>query len=261
MMSLAPAFFDRPIAHRGLHDARFGPPENSTEAGLLALEKGFGIEIDVQLSADGQAVVFHDDTLDRMTSETGPVRGRTAAELTRIPLKCGDGAACRIPALADFLARIGGRTPVLIELKDQSGDLGPTDGALEVAVARILDKAVDPSAHAVMSFNPTMVAKMAELSPDVARGLVTDPFIPEVWPDVPETRRQRYRAIEDFRGTGACFISHNLLDLGSKAVAEVKAAGAKVLCWTVRSPAAAAKALRIADNITFEGFDPNEITG
>src|ERR1044071_10157375 len=83
--------FEHPIAHRGLHDAGAGIIENSRSAVLRAVDAGYGFEVDVQISADGEAMVFHDDVLDRLTDETGPVKARTAAELMEIPLKKSSG--------------------------------------------------------------------------------------------------------------------------------------------------------------------------
>lgn len=117
---LPPRFTDRPFAHRGLHDARAGRIENSRAAVAAAVEAGFGIEIDVQGSADGEAMVFHDDTLDRLTAMRGPVRGRSAAELRAIALSDGGGS---IPTLSEILDIVAGRAPLLVEIKDQGGSL------------------------------------------------------------------------------------------------------------------------------------------
>ena len=114
--SLPAAFLRLPIAHRALHGP--GRPENSRAAILSAMAAGYGIEIDVQGTADGQAVVFHDDDLDRLTDATGPVRARTAQELAALRLK---GCDETIPSLAEVLALVAGRAPLLIEIKDQTG--------------------------------------------------------------------------------------------------------------------------------------------
>jgi glycerophosphoryl diester phosphodiesterase len=120
-MILPPEFLSAPIAHRALHDAEQGVPENSRGAVQRAVRAGYGIEIDVHLSADGRAVVFHDDTLDRLTHTTGPVGKRTARELSDLVLKGSDE---RIPTLSDILDLVDGQVPILIEIKDQSGAIG-----------------------------------------------------------------------------------------------------------------------------------------
>lgn len=256
MTALAQDFVARPIAHRGFHNLAQGRPENSLAAGLAAVSRGYAIEIDVQLSADGVAVVFHDHTLDRMTPETGHVVERTADELSTIPLRGGERSTQTVPSLGEFLRQVGGRAAVVIEIKDQSGVLGPTDGALEQAVARDLSQLETADAVAVMSFNPYSIEHMATLAPGIARGLVTDPFTKEDWPDVPDNRRQDHSEITMFRHLDASFISHNVDDLGSQHVARLKSEGAKILCWTVKSQSVEDTARTIADNITFEGYEP-----
>ncbi len=246
-MSLPPGFLDRPFAHRALH----GParPENSIPAIRAAIAASWGIEIDVQPSADGIAMVFHDATLDRLTGSSGPVRERTAAELGQIRL--GD-AETAPPSLAAALDEIGGRVPVLVELKDQSDTMGATDGTLERAVARPLAGYSGPVA--VMSFNPEVIARMRDLAPDLPRGLTTAAFGAE-W-DLPRAVRDRLRAIPDFDRVGATFVSHEAADLGRARVLELKRRGAAILCWTIRSQEAADAARRVAHQITFEHFVP-----
>jgi glycerophosphoryl diester phosphodiesterase len=252
---LPPAFLRLPIAHRGLHDRATGRIENSPAAVKAAVAAGYGIEIDLQLSADSQAMVFHDETLDRLTAETGPVAARTAAELGRIPLT---GATDTIPALPEILALIGGRVPLLIEIKDQSLTMGDTDGRLEAATAAALRGYAGPVA--VMSFNPASVAHMARLAPQVPRGITTSAYDPEDWAPLPPATCARLRDIPDYGPTGASFISHEAADLARPRLAALKAEGAAILCWTIRSPQAEAEARRIAHNITFEGY-PATIPG
>lgn len=242
-------FLRAPLAHRGLHDVEDGRPENSVPAVEAAIAAGYGIEIDLQLSADGQAVVFHDYDLGRLTTDAGAVRQRPLGELRRIPLLGGQGT--RIPALPEILDLVAGRVPLLIELKDQDGAMGPDTGALESAVVAALAGYIGPVA--CMSFNPHSVAELARLAPNLPRGLVTDAYDPEEWPLSAETC-SRLRAIPDFDRVKAGFISHDVTDLGRPRVAELKARGVPVLCWTVRSPAIEAKARRVADNVTFEGY-------
>ena len=109
MNGLPPVFLGAPIAHRALHDMGDGRPENSRAAIVAAMEHGYGIEIDLQLSADGQAMVFHDYDLKRLTGQKGPVRTRQAAALAAITLTGGDEG---IPTLAEVLALVRGRVPV-----------------------------------------------------------------------------------------------------------------------------------------------------
>ncbi|MGR3364804.1 MAG: glycerophosphodiester phosphodiesterase family protein [Maritimibacter harenae] len=249
MTELPAAFLGPPLAHRAYHDAAAGRPENSRAAVRAAVAAGYGIEIDVQLSRDEVAMVFHDYDLARLTGEKGPVRQRTAEDLAGIRLTGGDEG---IPTLSEILALVDGRVPVLIEIKDQDGAMGPNVGPLEAAVADAVTAYAGPVA--VMSFNPHAVAEMARLAPDVPRGLTTCAFSAEDWPILNATTRTLLARIPDFDRVGATFISHDARDLRAETVAVLKARGVPVLCWTVRSPEAETQAREIADNITFEGY-------
>ncbi|SIO13932.1 glycerophosphodiester phosphodiesterase family protein [Vannielia litorea] len=248
-MNLPESFLAVPIAHRGYHDRAAGRVENSRAAFEAAIAAGYGIELDLQPSKDGVPMVFHDYDLRRLTGETGPVAQRTAEELGQITLTGGGEA---VPTLAEVLRLVAGRVPLLIEIKDQDGILGPNVGALERASAEAL--AGYRGDVALMSFNPHSMAAMAELLPEVPRGLVTDDYRPEDWETIPEARRAELREIPDYDRVGACFISHRHGALGDARVAELKAQGAEILCWTIRSAAEEAKAREIAANVTFEGY-------
>lgn len=248
---LDPAFLDRPLAHRGLHDGTANVPENSMPAIEAAVEAGYGIEIDVQCTSDAVAVMFHDDHLGRLTGQAGLVREKSSFEMAQQRLL---GGPARVPRLSEVLACINGRVPLLIEIKDQDGSLGDQLSLLEEAVAR--DIAPYKGPLAVMSFNPHAIAKMARLAPSVSRGLVTCSFKASDWPGANGARLNALRAIRDFARVGASFVSHEAADLDRPRIHALKAAGTPVLCWTIRSAVAAARAREIADNITFEGYRP-----
>lgn len=245
---LSDAFLRAPIAHRGYHGGA-GGAENSREAIARAVAKGYGIELDLQLSADGQAMVFHDETLARMTGKTGRVIEKSAAELGALQLIGGHSG---IPTLAQVLAQVSGDVPLLLEVKDQSGVLGPCDGRLEQEVAALLGTYGGPAA--VMSFNPNSVAYLAKLAPGVPRGLTTDDFSSKGWPDVPKERLAYLRRLDQLQELGACFISHDHSDLKGPSVTKARAAGLAVLCWTIETVDQENRARQMADNITFEGY-------
>lgn len=253
-MTLPRAFYDLPLAHRALHDLTDGRPENSRAAIRAAVAAGYGIEIDVQLSADGAAMVFHDYDLDRLTDTSGAVNQRDAATLATVQLS---GGAEGIPNLPEVLDLIRGQVPLVIEIKDQDGKMGPDVGPLEQAVA--LDVQGYDGLLAVMSFNPHSVMRMAELLPDVPRGIVTSAYDPVEW-GLPDAVCARLRGIPDYGRTGSCFISHEVEDLHNPRVAEIKAQGAMICCWTVRSAQQEAQARQIADNVTFEGYAAAHLT-
>lgn len=246
---LDPAFLRLPLAHRALHDVAQGRPENSISAIKAAIEAGYGIEIDVQLSADAQAMVFHDYDMARLAHAEGALRALTVADLAEVQLR---GSADTVPSLPQVLDLVAGRVPVLIEIKDQDGAMGPDVGPLEHAVATAIASYSGPVA--VMSFNPHAVAQLQRLLPDVPRGLVTSAYDPLDWAPLPEVVCDRLRPIPDYDAVGATFISHEVTDLDRPRVAELKAAGADVLCWTVKSEAQERTARQVAQNITFEGY-------
>lgn len=246
---LPPAFLTRPIAHRALHDLAVGRPENSRAAIRAAIERGYGIEIDLQLSQDAQAMVFHDYDLGRLTGAKGAIQQRRASELATISLSGGDES---IPSFSDILTIVDGQVPLLVELKDQDGGLGPRTGELEQATANALDGY--GGEVALMSFNPHCVAELAKRNTGRPLGLTTEAFRHEDNPFVPAATRRHLRNIPDFNRVGASFISHDARDLENPAVARLKAKNVPVLCWTIRSPEAETEARKRADNITFEGY-------
>ena len=248
MPKLHEDFLRCPIAHRALHDVRHGRPENSLAAIKAACDAGYGIEVDVQRSADDQAMVFHDYDLARLTEASGAVQDHSASALQDLNLRGGDGG---IPTLPEVLDIVAGRVPLLIEIKDQDGAMGPCVGPLEESVAHALENYHGPIA--VMSFNPYSVMKMRELCPGFARGLVSG--APEVnrW-GIPAWATERLSCIADYEQVGCSFISHEVADLDNPRVTELKRKGADILCWTVKSPKQEAEARKIAQNITFEQY-------
>lgn len=248
MAVLPPEFTRMPIAHRGLHGP--GVPENSLAAALAAVSSGYGIELDIQPASDGTPMVFHDYDLKRLTGEDGLISAHNTAVLARKSLL---GSAEIIPTLAQMLDLIAGRVPLLIEIKDQDGALGPDIGELHLRVAETLQGYHGPVA--VMSFNPYIVKAFHSTMPETPAGLISCDFPAHDWPTLNDATRDHLAAITDFDDTGACFISHDINDLSNQRVDALKARGVVVLCWTVRSAEQEAAARHIADNITFEGYE------
>lgn len=246
MSALPAAFLAAPIAHRGLHDLAAGQAENSLSAILAAAAAGYGVEIDVQRSADGEAMVFHDATLDRMTAERGPVAARTAAELGRIGLR---GRGEPIPTLEAALRALSGRVPLLVEIKDQGGRFDETGvGPLERRVAALLRDY--PGPVAVMSFNPASVAEMARLSPGTPRGVVAGAAHRYAGSVRPESLARA----ADAERLGAAFVTYEWRLLPTPATDALRAAGLRLLSWTIRSEAEERAARAVSDNVTFEGY-------
>ena len=225
------------FAHRGLHDR--ASAENSPRAFAAAIARGMGIECDVQRSADGEAVVFHDWELDRLTGETGPVAKRSAAQLCAIPLH--DSGGDTIPCLRDVLDQVAGRVPLLIEVKSRR-DMRV--GALCLAVRRALEGYRGD--HAVMSFDPRVPRWFARQSPQTVRGLV----VTEEGARTLSGRVRRHMALWHGRPD---FLAYDIRDLPSRFAQDQRARGLPLATWTVRSAELAQRAARLADAPIAEG--------
>ena len=229
-------------AHRGLHGGGLHGdtvPENSLRAFSLAIERGMGIECDVQRSSDGQAMVFHDWELDRLTAEHGPVAARNAAALAGIALAGGGGD--RIPTLHAMLGLVSGRVPILIEIKSKRGY---NVAASCLAVRRMLEGYRGP--HAVMSFDPRVGQWFARHSPRTLRGLV----MTEEDDRGLTGRARRHLWLWTARPD---FLAYDVRDLPSRFAAAQRARGLPLLTWTVRSPELRARAAEHADAPIAEG--------
>jgi glycerophosphoryl diester phosphodiesterase len=225
-------------AHRGLHGRAH--VENSMSAFEAAIDAGFGIELDVQLATDGTAFVFHDATLDRLTSAKGPANALSAAELGIIKLGASNDV---IPSLSAVLAIIAGKVPVLIEIKAPHHPVGP----LCLAVRRALEGY--RGSAAIMSFNPDVGRWFHGHAPRIVRGLVV-------------TEEGQRSLVSRVKGAAARivslwrakpdFLAYDIRDLPSRFAAAQRKRGLPVLTWTVRSPAQERTAAAHASEIIFE---------
>lgn len=234
--------FQPPVAHRGLWSPD-GPPENSLGAFQAACTAGYGIELDVQLSADGEAMVFHDEDLERMTGAKGGVGDRTAAELAELRLAGSDEP---IPTLLETLAMVGRRAMVHVELKTPYGGVGP----LEQRVHEILIDHNGPVC--VIGFNPYSHAWFAERFPGVLRGL--DSYSYKHAPHMTDAQRKSYADLEHVAIARPHFLALGLDMLPSPKAAAFRAQGMPVVAWTVRRPDQWEAVKDSCDNLIFEGF-------
>lgn len=246
----APAWLTaRPIAHRGLHDRAAGRPENTLAAARAAIARGYAIECDVQLSADGEAMVFHDDTLGRLTGIAGPVGARDAAALSALAVA---GTGERIPTLPAYLAAIAGLVPLIVEVKSRfSGD-----PALMRRVAEVVAGYAGPVA--VKSFDPALVAELADLAPAIPRGIVgeTNQDDPS-YASLPPSLRRSLANLLHLRESRPDFLSWRVGDLPCAPAYLCRLLGGMpVMAWTVRTEDQRALAAAHADQMVFEGFEP-----
>lgn len=231
-----------PVAHRGLHDIAAGIPENSRAAFGAALAAGYAIELDVRLSADGVAVVFHDATLERLCGRPGRVADLSAAELGRLALL---GTAETPPTFAEVLALVDGRTPLLVEVKNYGRE---PIGALEQAVASALARYRGP--FAVQSFNPRTVAWFRRHMPQFVRGQIADLKLPPG--PFPRLRLAILKRLLARRHGAPHFLAYDVNQLPAPLTERARAEGLPVLAWTVRDEAQRQRAAHHADNIIFE---------
>ncbi|MDA1100225.1 MAG: glycerophosphodiester phosphodiesterase family protein [Proteobacteria bacterium] len=233
----------RPIAHRGLHNPQAGIPENSLAAFAAAVADGYGVELDVQASADGQAMVFHDWSLVRMTGADGGIADHDAAALTGLRLQ---QSRQRIPTLSQVLTLIAGRAPVIVEIKNRSGPVGGT----EEAALRELRNYGGP--FAVTSFNPHSLAWFRERMPAWPRGQNVGSR--HFSASMPFWRRLAMRYLLDLDQARPDFVVYDCLDLPFWAAARRRAAGKPLLAFTIRNRAEMRRLAPYVDNIIFEGF-------
>jgi glycerophosphoryl diester phosphodiesterase len=238
---------ERPIAHRGLHGN--GLVENTLGAAAAAVAANYGIEVDLQLSADGEVVVFHDTTLDRLTKSSGPLAAKSAAELKEVAFR---NCAERIPTLQDLLNNVAGRTPLVLELKSE----GDGDTRLPARVAAILAGYAGPVA--AMSFDPEMVIALRKFAPGLPRGIVAERYYddPE-WKGLTPAQKFQLGNLLHIPRTSPHFVAYYVREL--PAIAPLFARyilGMKLLTWTVRSESDRKRANRWANQMIFEGFRP-----
>jgi len=228
----------RPIAHRGLHDAAAGIIENTSSAIAAAIASGYGIEVDLQVTSDGSAVVYHDDALGRLTEGSAQIRQLTTAELRRVPFK---STADRMLTLAELCDLVAGRATLLLELKSHSDG----DERLARHVADVVSSYSGPLA--AMSFDPAQVRMLRDFAPALRCGLVAPA----------EKRGSDARAgLSPFLKSPPQFLAYAVKDLPATAPLLAKLFGMPVLTWTVRSEEDRRRAARWADQIIFEGFRP-----
>lgn len=237
------------FAHRGLHDNKSGAPENSMPAFRKAVEKGYGIELDVQLSSDGVPVIFHDLDLARACGVQGLVRERTYEELQTLRLF---GSEEKIPALKDFLEMVDGRVPLIVEFKSEDSDL-----TLCRVIAPMLR--AYKGAYCIESFNPLVLLWYRIHQPKVMRGQLSDGFI-----HIP-----KYRALNKAPITIPVqflipnflskpdFIAYNHMYEGniSRRICR-NLYKAKAAAWTIKSQSELEEAKKSFDVFIFDSFIP-----
>ncbi len=239
----------RPVAHRGLHDEARGIIENMPAAAIAAINGNFAVECDIQLSADGEAMVHHDGALGRLTEGSGALQGKTAAELKQVAFR---GTAERMLTLGELCALIAGRVPLLIEVKSRFDG----DRRLVTRMAEVLASYDGPAA--AMSFDPDQLMALRELIPSRPRGIVAErEYTAADWPEATPAQRRGMSHLRHAFRTQPHFVAWWVDDLPAAAPWIARNVfGCPLLTWTVRTPAQRAIAARHTDQMIFENFCP-----
>ena len=249
-MSRAPEWLTaRPVAHRGLHDRTRGIVENMPSAVTAAIAGNFAIEVDIQLSADGEAMVHHDYTLGRLTDGQGELLNLTAAQLKQVPFK---DTSERMMTLGDLCDLTAGRVPLVIEVKSRF--IG--DRKLVARMAEVLAGYRGPAA--TMSFDPDQVLAVRETAPQLVRGIVAERYYDQgEWKRLPPEKTREMRGLRHAFRTRPHFVSYKIDDLPAFAPWVARNIfGCALLTWTVRTFEQRARTEQYADQMTFEGFVP-----
>jgi glycerophosphoryl diester phosphodiesterase len=239
----------RPVAHRGLHDRISGIVENMPGAARAAISGNFGIECDIQLSADGEAMVHHDDALGRLTEGSGALLGLTCRELKAVRFK---DTPEQMMTLGDLCALVDGRVPIIIEVKSHFDG----DRKLVTRMAKVLQTYAGPVAG--MSFDPDQVIALREIMPGLLRGIVAERSYSEAgWPEASPAQRRGMLHLRHAWRTRPQFVAYWVNELPSPAPWIARHVfGLPLLTWTVRTPEQRERAANHADQMIFEGFRP-----
>lgn len=241
----------RPIAHRGLHDAARGVIENTPSSVRAAVEAGYAIEVDLQITANGEAMVHHDEALGRLNDGVGALAEITAADLRRVPYKA---TADRMMTLGELCDLVAGRVTLVLEMKT----LFDGDARLPERTAAVLRGYRGRAA--VMSFDPAQVEAMAHIAPEIPRGLVGERgYRPDRTGLSPAHVSPAQTAGFLWRAAQARpqFLAYSVRDLTTFLPQTVRGlARLPLLTWTVRTAEDRDAAARYADQMIFEGFRP-----
>lgn len=228
-----------PVAHRGYHDLNKSVWENTLSAFSRAVEAGFAIECDIQLSSDSIPMVFHDHTLDRLCGIAGDVREKSAGELALLSI---GGTSDRIPKLRQMLDLVKGQVPLVIELKGRTAE--DDDGFAE-AVLEVLEGY--EGKLALMSFDHHLLFALKRAGCPYPVGLTAEGNDPA-----------KFFEHDEAMQAGLDFISYHWSHLPNSFVEAQRKRGIPVITWTVRDENARRHTYTHADQMTFEGFDPRE---
>jgi len=245
------AQFIRPIAHRGLHDRSAGILENTGPAFVAAVEGNYGIECDLQPASDGTPFVFHDRALRRLVDSDKLIDALSPAEISKLRYR---GLDVPILSYAEFLALVGGRVPLVVEIKSEFDE--PKAGFLE-AITSLTQAYKWPIC--LKSFDPAVMARCRALAPDIPRGIIaTDFTVNNWWPSkIDASRAISLTYLLESREAEPSFFSYHVRALPTPVTRFVREGlGLPLFTWTVRSAREREIAAKWADAPVFEGYRP-----
>ncbi len=249
---VAPRMFNKPdmsalegyhYAHRGYFNNEAGIPENSLASFIAAIEEGYAIELDVQMSEDGVPMVFHDAELERMCSVEGKIWEYSYAELAEMKLL---GTEEGIPTLAEALELIDGQVPILVEYK-----LDKVDTAVCEKSNALLQEY--DGVYSIQCFHPLALIWYKKHAPEIPRGQLAQAF----WKDEEYKGKPLYLLLSymiENVATRPDFISYKFSDADNLSLKICRLFGAKTAAWTLRSEADYASVKGQFDFYIFDSF-------
>lgn len=230
------------IAHRGLFDNK-QIPENSIVAFQKAVDNNFGIELDVQMTKDGVLVVFHDDTLQRMTGVEGYIENNTFEQLQQLKLL---NTTHTIPTFADVLATIGGKVPLVVEIKTHK-----KIGECEQKVLDLLNNY--KGLFCIESFNPYIVRWFKVHAPHIIRGQLAENF-----KNAKLSRFAKYLLsnLKFCKWNGSQFIAYNVEHIQHAKAVKKWRKKVPIIVWTVKTQQQHDSLRHLYDNMIFDSFVP-----
>ncbi len=234
------------IAHRGCHTKDGVVPENSRLAFMLALDKGYGIELDVNVLKDGTVVAFHDYHLNRLCGDPRNVDTITKTDLESLRLLESDQ---KIMTIDEVLSLVDGKVPLLIELK-------PHGSILLLCESLMKSLSTYRGTYAIFSFHPKVVYWFKKHHPNIIRGQIAETFKRD--PNMPKVIKWMMKNMIFNPFTKPDFISYYIHDMPTKKLTRLHKKGITIISYAAQSQEELDFVKSHYDNAVFEYFSPKK---